>query len=213
MRSDESFDLLGVVTLDAKNRLIRLVKADGVTFRYYIGPDASGFILEDGTGEYLLVGNEKRWWRGVIDSIPDEVELCAIGEFSLLSVKPDAFQRKLDDVIFAELDRFGLSIVRRREILVDRDLLFRLYPYFFESDWEEALVRYFCSSKTLFLLVTGEHAIQKGLELRSNIRARYRNKNDHPVINLIHSPDSREEAYREALLFFQKDDIASAVGL
>ncbi len=212
MQSDESFDLLGEVVFDSENRPVRLMRADGVTFRYYIGPDAHGFILDDGSGEYLMVGSEKRWWRGIIETIADTVIPDTVPDFSLLAIKPDAFQRKLDNLIRSLIRDSGLTVVREKAVGLNKEQLFRLYPYFFEPNWEAALIRYFCSTTTLFLLVTGENAVHKGLEIRNRVRSDFRNADDHPVINLIHSPDTKEEAYREALIFFEKEDIINAIG-
>lgn len=211
MLTGEPFDLLGEVVLDAKNRPVRLIKVNGVTFNYYVGPDAHGFIVRDGTGEYLMVGNEKRWWRGIIDSAPEKVADSVV-DFGLMAIKPDAFQRQLDRMIRLLIETAGLDIVRTKLIRLDQDQLFRLYPYFFEPNWEAALVRYFCSAETLFLLVTGQDVIRKGLEVREYVRAHHRIKDDHPVINLIHSPDTREDAYREASIIFGKEGTINSAG-
>lgn len=118
------------VVLDSKNRPICKVKVNGRAYSYYLGPDANGIIFSDSNGEYISVGNELRWWRGIIDSVPDPNFLAALNDFGFSIIKPDALERGVDQIIRDNIEDIGLSIKAEKELLIDRENLFRLYPYF-----------------------------------------------------------------------------------
>lgn len=197
--------------LDSKNRPICLVRVDGQKLRLYVGPDAHGFIFEDENGEYIKVGNEKRWWRGVLDPLPDDSRLSRLKKFGFCSIKPDAYERNLDGFIRTELESIG-RIVGEKRVLLEESNLFRLYPYFFEPEWETVLIEYFCSSPTLFIVLAGESVTDKLLELRRKIRSSYRIPKEHPIRNLFHCSDSQVEAIREAIIFFSVEELIKLVG-
>ncbi|MDD2766275.1 MAG: nucleoside-diphosphate kinase [Candidatus Moranbacteria bacterium] len=128
---------------------------NGQQFNFYVGPDAHGFIFEDEEGEYINVGNEKRWWRGTLEPIPNILRPDRLNEFGFCSIKPDAFERGLAEFIRAEIESMGLEIIGKKAVLIEKSELFRLYPYFFESEWESVLIKYFCSAPTLFMILRG----------------------------------------------------------
>lgn len=198
-------------TFDSKNRPICLVRVNGQRLKLYVGPDAHGFIFEDESGEYIKVGNEKRWWRGVLDPLPDDSRLSRLNKFGFCSIKPDAYERNLDGFIRTELEAIG-KIVGEKKVLIKKSNLFRLYPYFFEPEWESVLVEYFCSSPTLFMVLAGESVTDRLLELRSKIRLNYRIPKEHPIRNLVHCSDSQAEAIREAVIFFELEELIKLVG-
>jgi nucleoside diphosphate kinase len=205
-------DVLKNKTIDSKNRPVCLVRINGYQFKFYIGPDASGFIFEDADGEYIKVGNEKRRWRGILDPIPDDPRLNGISEFGFCSIKPDAFERGLDKIIQHEIKSMGLEIIGSKTVRLAESTLFRLYPYFFEPEWELVLTKYFCSAPSLFLIIKGQSITNQLLELRKRIRLNLRNPEEHPIRNLFHCSDSQIEAIREAIIFFGTDELIELVG-
>jgi|GEM_PF-1542525 len=198
--------------LDAKNRPIQKIIVDGRSVNLYVGPDAHGFIVENDVGDYIMVGNEKRWWRGIIDPLPNDPRLDFLKDFGLCSIKPDAFQRGLQTVIKDAIASQGFRIIAEKTLQMERDDIFRLYPYFFESEWESVLVRFFSSGMTQFMILRGESVVSRLLEMRKEIREKYRNPDEHPVMNLFHCSDSKADAIREAILFFTVDELVQYVG-
>jgi nucleoside diphosphate kinase len=198
--------------LDSKNRPVCQVKLNDKTLQLYVGPDAHGFIHRDRYGEYIRVGNEKRRWRGILGGAPGGLVLEDFEEFGLCALKPDAFVRGLDGVIIDIIREKGLDIVQRKDIVLKEEELFRLYPYFFEKEWEFMLKRHFLSDSMSFMLIKGSSVTASLLALRKEIRSTYRIPEEHPVRNLFHCADFAEEALREALIFFSVDEIIDAVG-
>lgn len=200
------------VALDSKNRPICNVEINGQAYSYYLGPDANGIIFSNLNGEYISVGKELRWWRGIIDRIPDPTLLSALNDFGFSIIKSDALERGLDRIIRDNIEGIGLNIKAEKEITMDRESLFRLYPYFFEESWEKMLVGYFCSSSMICLLITGQNATTSLIKIRDHIRSAYRNHKEHPIINLFHAADSQTDAFREANLFFHENELIKIIG-
>ncbi len=198
--------------IDSKKRPIRKIVVEGKPVDLYVGPDAHGFITESSEGDYIMVGNEKRWWRGIIDPIPDDPRLNSLNEFGFCSIKPDAFKRGLDSAIKEELSLRGFVLMGEKTVQMRQSDIFRLYPYFFEPEWESVLVGYFTSGITQFMILHGESVTERLLEARKTIRGVYRNPQEHPVMNLFHCSDSNAEAIREALLFFNVEELIGCVG-
>ncbi len=197
---------------DSKNRPVCLVDLNGRTLQLYVGPDAHGFIHQDQYGEYIRVGNEKRRWRGILDRLPNDIALDSLEEFGLCALKPDAFERNLDGVILDRIHEMGLHVVRRKDIVMEKNHLFQLYPYFFEKEREQMLKRHFFAGLMSFMLVKGVSVTETLLAIRKETRSKYRIPEEHPVKNLFHCADFAEEALREAVIFFSIPDIVDAVG-
>lgn len=197
---------------DLKNRPICLVRINGQQLRFYVGPDAHGFIFESEDGDYIKVGNEYRWWRGILDPIPNDSRLNRLNEFGFCSIKPDAFERGLDSLIKEEIKSMGMEIVDEKSVLIKKSELFHLYPYFFESEWESVLIKYFCSAPTLFMVIRSQAATNQLLDLRRMIRSNFRKPEEHPIRNLFHCSDSKMEAVREAIIFFGVEGLVELVG-
>lgn len=195
---------------DRQGRLIRKVESDGKRLSYYVGVDAQGFIRRDREGEYVMVGEEKRYWRGILDKFPDQ--LLFLKDFNICILKPDSQTYGLQQEILDILrDRF--EIIAQKSLCLDREKIFRLYPYFFTKDWESNLVSYLTSGASSCVLLSGYDIFRRMLEVRNYVRVKYGLPDKHPVFNLIHCADNKEEAIRESLLFFDSATLIELIGI
>ena len=138
--------------IDEKGRLVRRVTLGLKERLYYVGTNIHGFIEADDRGEYIAVQNEKRYWRGIFVPFPDE--LLLLNDFNFCILKPDCVERGLvREVKSIIADSF--KVFAERPVILDRQKAFRLYPYFFEEDWERNLLEYLASGPSLCLLVSG----------------------------------------------------------
>ncbi len=200
----------GINFLDNSGRLIKRIKINGVTKYYYIGADAQGFIEADDKGEYIIVGDEKRYWRGNKNPVP--VELLLLNDFSLCILKPDAGSPELRNEVFSALKN-DFQLLFREKITMTAENIFCLYPYFFTKSWGNALIDYLTESQSDLFIVSGNDVVRRLTEFRNYIRIKYYNANKkHPVYNLIHSADNKEEAIREALIFLDNQKLINLVG-
>lgn len=188
--------------------IISLVR-DGIISSYYIGPDAHGLILRDEYGEYIIVGGEKRYWKGNICT-PSQQQVLQLNlrNWGLVVEKPDAICRGLHHLIISTLKTYGLKIITDKNVYFDKEMVYKMYPYFFEENWENHLVDYLTSSHSRLLLVRDPNGvpIEKLLNIRKEIRG-LRIDSDHSVINIIHAPDNFSETINEACLFFQQEEL------
>ncbi|MDA3840786.1 MAG: hypothetical protein PF572_06920 [Patescibacteria group bacterium] len=198
---------------DSKNRTICSIKLNGNFYNFYIGPDANGIIYEDEGEEYILVGNEKRVWRGQIKE-NQEIEVLEhkLEDFGFCILKPDCFKRGLEKPIRKFLKSQGFKVVLKKMVRIEENIIYNLYPYFFESSWEKSLIEYYKSGDSQILLLGGDNCIEKLLKIRKTIRNKFILNDNHPVINLFHAPDTREDAIREASLFFEFNEIKNHIG-
>jgi nucleoside diphosphate kinase len=61
---------------------------------------------------------------------------------SLIMVKPDAIQRGLVNEIETKLNGYGLQIARRKEMVIDRAIILRLWPMIFRQTTLERSFNY-----------------------------------------------------------------------
>jgi len=200
----------GINFLDNSGRLIKKIKINSISKYYYIGADAQGFIEIDDEGEYIIVGEEKRYWRGNKSAVP--VELLLLNDFSLCILKPDAISPELRNEVFSTLKN-DFQLLFSEKIIITVENIFCLYPYFFTKNWESALVDYLVGNQSDLLLVSGNDVVRRLTEFRNYVRIKYYNSNrKHSVYNLIHSADNKEEAIREALIFLDNQRLINLVG-
>lgn len=200
----------GINFLDNSGRLIKRVKINGIVKYYYAGVDAQGFIEIDEKGEYIIVGQEKRYWKGNKSPVP--VELLLLNDFSLCILKPDAISSELRSEVFSTLKN-DFQLLFSEEIIITAENIFCLYPYFFTKSWGNALVDYLVENQSNLFIVSGEDVVRRLTEFRNYIRIKYCDSNKkHPVYNLIHSADNKEEAIREALIFLDNQKLINLVG-
>jgi len=196
--------------IDEKGRLVRRVTLGLKERLYYVGTNIRGFIEADDGGEYIMVQKEKRYWRGIFVSFPDE--LLLLKDFNLCILKPDCGERGLVQKIRSVITG-SFKIIAERSVTLDQQKAFRLYPYFFEENWEHNLLEYLTSGPSLCLLVSGADIFRKLLITRNRIRFKYEDKKKrHPVFSLVHCADNKEDAVRESLIFFGQEELVAKVG-
>jgi|AntRauTorcE11897_2_1112592.scaffolds.fasta_scaffold04103_6 nucleoside diphosphate kinase len=196
--------------LDDSGRFVKKIKLNGVTKYYYMGVDAQGFIEVDNNGEYIIVGDEKRYWRGDKSAIP--IDLLFLNDFSICILKPDAKSPELRSEVFSTLKN-DFQLLFSKKITITEENVFCLYPYFFTKSWGDALIGYLTENQSDLLLISGNDVIRRLAEFRNYIRIKYFNSDrKHCVYNLIHSADNKEEAIREALLFLDNQKLINLVG-
>lgn len=197
--------------VDEKGRLVRKVVLGGKTCRYYVGSTIQGFIQTDSKGEYIMVQDEKRYWKGISIMFPDE--LLLLKDFSLCILKPDCSERGLVKEIRSIITS-SFEMLKEKTVSIDQQMAFRLYPYFFENTWEAHLLNYLTSGSSLCLLLSGPDIFRELMNVRNYIQFKYKDERKrHPVYNLIHCADNKESAIRESLVFFNQDELTSKVGL
>lgn len=196
--------------VDEKGRLVRKVILNGKDHWYYVGSTIQGFIERDSDGEYIMVQKEKRYWKGISKSFSDELFL--LKDFSLCILKPDCDDRGLVKEI-RSIIASSFEILAEKTMVFDQQVAFCLYPYFFERIWEAHFLNYLTSGPSLCLLVSGSDVFRELLNLRNHVRFKYEDeKKKHPVYNLIHCADSKEDAIRESLVFFKQEELIAKVG-
>lgn len=198
------------IVTDERGRPVVILYQNGQRLKYHMGSDARGIIMEDCGGEYIKVGSEKRYWRGIIDPLPRDSILWRLQEFGFVMLKPDALARGLYLEILTFLKEQGFRTVGERVVLFSRQLVYKMYPFFIGQELEDGLVRYLTSELSSCFLVKGDDVIDGLLVVRQRIRELH---GASPMTNLIHCSDSRENAIREALLIFEIDEIVDSVGL
>jgi len=198
-----------VLVIDEKGRQVVVGKEDGVECNYYIGPDTEGVIRRDDKGEYVMHEGKRRYWRGVIEPVSINLNQKEYLECSLIIIKPDVQKRNLFLSVMRILKEVEFQVVLKKKVVLNDKLVYKLYPYFFETTWGSDLLDYLSSGTSLCLLVVGRNVADNLLKIRSNIRELY--SPESSMINLVHCSDSTEEAIREALIFFAKEEIINAL--
>lgn len=196
--------------VDNFGRFVREIKFKGRTRLYYAGADAQGFIETDDEGEYIIVGQEKRYWKGKKEPVP--VNLLFLNDFNICILKPDVKSPELKNEVFSVLKN-DFQLLLNQKIMITKENVFKLYPYFFTKKWEDALIGYLTSAPSDLLLISGYDIVHRLIEFRNYIRVKYYDdKKEHCVYNLMHCADNKEEAIRESLLFMDSQKLASIVG-
>lgn len=122
-------------------------------------------------------------------------------ECTFAMIKPDAFERHLDDKIMKAFKEAGLTIVKFVEGILKREKFEKLYQQYKHKDFFEARMKYLTSGKVRALIIEGDDAVAKALKVKKEIRSEFA-PNDI-MHNLIHSSDSVDDAKRESGIFFE----------
>lgn len=190
--------------LDSENRPFKNRETPtGEIVRVYCGVDASGIVRTDGDGEYIVVNGEKRYWRGIVPTDGGGVGVIS-EDVGIVVLKPDTISRGHDGEIRSLLKHEGFQVVAESRRCLTPQEIFRLYPYFFEPDWEKHLLEYLGSDPSICLMIRRRDSIGPLLKIRDMIRLEKR-RTDHPVINLLHCADTRRDAGKELEIFFGAD--------
>lgn len=121
-------------------------------------------------------------------------------EKTFMMLKPDAFERKLNETIVQKIEENGLSILKEWEGVAPREKLEGNYSQYRKKSFFKDWIDFLKSGKIKAMLVGGDDAISKGMELRNKIRLDFDANNKRR--NLLHSSDDIEAAEREIKNFF-----------
>lgn len=119
---------------------------------------------------------------------------------SLIMVKPDAIQRELVNEIETRLSGYGLQIIKRKEVVIDRKIILRLWPGIFRQTTLERSFNYLGDVPLPIWLITGPNAVEVALRVKTEMRALYCTDKLH---TLFHCPDTEEDFVREYDIFFE----------
>lgn len=118
---------------------------------------------------------------------------------SLIMVKPDAIQRGLVDEIETRLSGYGLQITKRKEVVIDKTIILRLWPMIFRQTTLERSLNYLGGVPLPIWLVNGLNAVELTLQVKAEMRALYCTDKLH---TLFHCPATEEDFTREYDIFF-----------
>lgn len=127
-----------------------------------------------------------------------------VKDCSLIMVKPDAIQRELVNEIETRLSGYGLQVTKRKEVVIDRKIILRLWPMIFRQTTLERSFNYLGGVPLPIWLVTGINAIKLTLRAKTEIRALYCSDKLH---TLFHCPDTEEDFAREYKIFFEGEQL------
>ena len=117
-------------------------------------------------------------------------------------IKPDAFERHLDQKIMDTLKRNEMSITKIWEGFAPKEKLSEVYKQNADKSFFADWIDYLSKGKVRAMEIEGEDAIEKVLEIKKSIRAEY--APGERRINLMHCSDDAASAAREAGVFFDE---------
>lgn len=123
---------------------------------------------------------------------------------SLIMVKPDAIQRELVNEIETRISGYGLQITKRKEVVIDRKIILRLWPMIFRQTTLERSFNYLGDVPLPIWLVNGLNAVELTLQVKAEMRALYCTDKLH---TLFHCPDTEEDFTREYEIFFEGEQL------
>lgn len=202
-------------TIDNKGRPVRVsISPDGnISCAYYLGRDAEGLIKIEDNKEYVEVDGEKRYWGGIIEPLPNDSRIQQLNDFSVMVIKPDGTELSLERAIIHLIECSGGEIILSRNFVYNENLIRRMYPHFFNPQWEQELFDYLMSGSSQCLLVKGKKIHHTLFAIRNDIRHLFGYDKEPRVRNLVHSARKQSDAIRQALLFFTLDEIVDSIGL
>lgn len=145
---------------------------------------------------------------------------------TFIMLKPDAIKKQLVETILSELQEIGCVIKRRKEVLVDQELILAHYKEVIEKvnvkDFKQRVLKEYVNQQVTIVELT--HPSEDVISLvrekigatepisakDGTIRKKYSNdsyqkslQEERLVQNLIHASDSQETADKEIKLWFK----------
>lgn len=121
-------------------------------------------------------------------------------EFSLILLKPDAYERNLVDVILQAIKDEKLNIVYQKKILLSEKMLRGYQPLLNEPndegkvDWQYDIINAYTKEPTDVYLLEGQDAIKKTNKIKSSLREKYiSGEKKYTIYNLLHSVDDQDD--------------------
>lgn len=169
-------------------------------------PEKGLEIMSDKLGDFIIVNGEKRYWRGIIDDVP---ELNVQKELGLVIIKPDGVKEGLTDQIMNDILLLPLTPLLQQKIVLNEERVLRLYAYFHTESFLKELIHYMTSSSSLFILVSGKNVSDLLFNYKKELRKKLCREN--PLKNIIHCSDCSKNALREALIVFSLEEISNTL--
>ena len=113
-------------------------------------------------------------------------------EFSVVIIKPDAIELDITSDILDRIRELGFEIAEQREIQLDEDTIFRVWPDIYGENWVKRTVEYLTSRPVIACIVRGPDSIKQMLQLKFQLRQQY--PSEEKVVTVIHASDSIEES-------------------
>ena len=124
-------------------------------------------------------------------------------EKTFMMLKPDAFERKLDGIIEKNILESGLKISESFVGIAPRKKMENNYIAKKNKSFFNEWIDFLTSGKIRAIIVEGDNAIARALNLKKEIRNQY--APNEKRFNLIHCSDDLENAKREIKNFFDKE--------
>ena len=130
-------------------------------------------------------------------------------ERTLSIIKPDAISKGYREAICSKIEKAGLSILKKKEILLNKQEAMGFYVEHEDKPFFKALIEFMTSGPVQVQVLEAEEAISKYRELMGStnpieadegtIRAEFADSID---ANAVHGSDSISSALREVKYFF-----------
>lgn len=121
-------------------------------------------------------------------------------EKTFMIIKPDAFERHLEQIIEQSIIQKGLKITKSFEGIAPRAKMENNYIAKKDKSFFKEWMDFLTSGKLKAFIVEGDNAITKALDLKSEIRRIY--APNEKRYNLVHCSDDHTNATREIINFF-----------
>ena len=135
-------------------------------------------------------------------------------EKSLVLIKPDAMQKRIDGAIISRLEGQGLKLIALKLLHLDKALATQHYAIHADKSFFADLINYITSTPIIAIVFEGEGAVEAIRRITGatdpakaeagTIRADYGSDIQR---NVVHSSDSIKTAEKEIELFFTADEI------
>lgn len=132
----------------------------------------------------------------------------------LIILKPDVFERGLQETILAEISLEGFEFMKLcRKRLNDEEIL-RLWPTFWTEEWWQDAVDYMTSGDTLAILCKkqgiADAAIHEELlQLKHRLRNKYQDSGEtRPQVSLLHTAQDEEERALNVSAYWTEEELS-----
>jgi len=143
---------------------------------------------------------------------------------TLILLKPDAVKRCLISKIIERFENIGLKIVAMKMVWPDKELAKKHYESHVGKDFYAPLEEFITSGPVIAMVLEGINAVEVARKivghtdpskaLPGTIRGdfahhsmEYANSQKKSIANLVHASSSKEEAEKEIIIWFSKEEI------
>ena len=124
-------------------------------------------------------------------------------EKTFMIIKPDAYERNLNTIIENNILASGLKISKSFEGIASKNKMRKNYISKQNKSFFEDWIKFLTSGKLKAIVVEGDNAISKALNLKKEIRTKY--APNEKRYNLVHCSDDEINAKREIKNFFDME--------